>query len=202
MRLAGTGMSVSEVASLLPPLDIQLPAGSSLQGGTIGIDANFEGPLTAIVGDASLKVGNTKLTGFDLGTKLSVIETLAGIKATPDTVIETLSSKLHVAPEGQTVRELNLVVPSIGNLDGAGTISAAHALDFTMRATVHTSGALMNVIGQKGDTTIPFFIQGTSENPSFRPDVKALANEQLKKVQSTGAKKAIDALGGLFHKKN
>ncbi len=199
MRLNGTGMPVSELLSLLPPLDIQLPAGTSLQGGTAGVDATVEGPLTAITGDASVNVNNTKLTGFDLGTKLNFIEKLAGIKPSPDTVIESLSAKVHDAPEGQTVQSLALVIPAIGNLDGAGTISAAHALDFKMRATVHTSGMLMTALGQKGDTAVPFFIQGTSDNPVFKPDVKGIASEQLKKLQSPDAiRKGVGILGGLL----
>jgi hypothetical protein len=199
IRLAGSGMPVPELVSLLPPLDIQLPAGSSLQGGTAGIDANIEGPLAALAGDASTTISNTKLTRFDLGAKLNVMETLAGIKASPDTMIEALSAKVHVSPAGQTIQDLKLVVPAIGNLDGAGTISGNHALDFKMRATVHTSGTLMNAIGQKGDTSVPFFIQGISENPSFRPDVKGMANEQVKKLETSApVKKALDKLGGFL----
>jgi hypothetical protein len=57
----------------------------------------------------------------------------------------------------------------------AGTISPTHELDFKMRAAVHsTIGALASLGSQSG---IPFTITGTSEDPSFRPDVKGLAGE-------------------------
>jgi len=198
-HLAGTGMPVSELISLLPPLDVHLPAGSSLQGGTVGVDATVEGPVAALVSDAAVNINNTKLTGFDLGAKLSFIERLAGIKSSPDTVIQALSARIHAAPVGQTIQDVKLVVPAIGNLEGAGTVSASHALDFKMRATVHTSGMLMAQLGQKGDTAVPFFIQGTSDNPSFQPDLKGIAMEQMKRFESNDAvKKGVDILGGFL----
>jgi len=199
MHLAGSGMPVSELLSLLPPLDIQLPSGSSLQGGTVAIDAIVEGPVAALVADASLNVSNTKLTGFDLGSKLSTIEKLAGIRSGPDTVIQTLSAKAHAAPEGDTIQDLKLVLPAIGELSGAGTVSPGHVLDFKMRATVHSAGGLVSLLGQGNGMTVPFFIQGTSENPSFRPDMKGIASEQVKRLESNDAvKNAVGALGGLF----
>ncbi len=200
MRFSGPSMPVPELAAFLPALDIRLPGGSTLQGGTAAIEATANGPIAAMIADSSIDISNAKLTGFDVGSKLSTIEKLAGIKSGPDTVIETLHAKIHSAPAGQTVQDLKLVLPDAwGELDGAGTVCARrHALDFKMQATVHSTGALLATLGEKGGT-IPFFIQGTSENPSFRPDVKGLATEQVKRIESNGAvKNAVGALGGLF----
>jgi AsmA protein len=199
MHLAGTSMPVPELLTFLPPLDIRLPAGSSLQGGTAALEAVANGPVAALVADGTMDVNNTKLTGFDLGSKLSTMEKLAGIKTSPDTVIQTLHAKIHSAPEGQTVQDLKLVLPAIGEVDGAGTVSVNHALDFKMRATVHTSGTLLAALGPKGDTTVPFAIQGTSENPTFKPDMKAIATEEVKRIESvTGAKSAVGGILGGF----
>ena len=201
LHLAGTGMPVSELIAFLPPLDVHLPAGSTLQGGTAAIDATVEGPVTALVTDASMSVEHTKLANYDLGSKLAAIEKMAGLKPSPDTVVEEASAKVHVLPDqSETIQDLKLVIAGMGELNGAGTVDKNHQLDFTMRATVHTSGALLAALGQKGDTVIPFFIVGTSQNPSFRPDLRAIANEQIKRLQTNeNVRNAVGGiLGGLF----
>jgi hypothetical protein len=86
-------------------------------------------------------------------------------------------------------------VPSIGSLVGSGTSSPAHILDFKMRATVHTSGLLAPV----GGTPIPFTVEGPATDPVFRPDMKSLAKEELKKFTGgEGVGKATDLLKGLL----
>jgi AsmA protein len=168
------------------------------QGGTATVSGTISGPVTASIADSTIDLNNAKVTGFDLGSKLSPTEKLAGIKAGPDTMIQTLHAKIHAAPGGETVQDLRLALPAVGELDGAGTVSANHALDFKMRATVHTIGALLATLGQRGGT-IPFFIQGTSENPSFQPDMKGMAADEVKRLESgSGVKSAVGLLGGLF----
>ena len=56
-------------------------------------------------------------------------------------------------------------------------------------------------LGQKGDTSVPFTIQGTSSDPVFRPDVGAIATEEIKRFTGGDAGKAAggllnDLLGG------
>jgi AsmA protein len=204
MRLAGPNMPVSELVEMLPPLDIVLPAGSSLQGGAVAVNVTVTGPANGLVTAGALGVTNTTLTGFDLGTKLSTIGQLAGINSSPNTQIQTASAVLRAAPAGIDVTELKLIVPAIGNLEGVGKITASHDLDFKMRAALHSNAALAS-IGQRHDTNIPFFIQGTSSNPVFKPDVKGivsseinrLAGSQLKDKGDLG-KAAGDLLGGFL----
>jgi hypothetical protein len=71
------------------------------------------------------------------------------------------------------------------------------ALDFQMRAAVHTSGGVMAALGQKGDTSVPFTISGTASNPVFRPDMKAIVNQKLNAL--TGGAKPADAAKGLLN---
>jgi AsmA protein len=188
MSLSGPGMPIPELAEMLPPLGIVLPAGSSLQGGTANARFNIEGPIDKLVTTGSLSFDNTKLTGFDLGKKMSAVEKLAGIKGGPDTEIQTLSANLRMAPEGMTAQDLKLIVPSVGELTGSGTISPANALDFKMAAAVHTAG-LMAVVNDK---PIPFTVEGTCSDPVFRPDMRAVASGEAKKLAEGEAKK----LGG------
>jgi AsmA protein len=190
LKLAGSNMPLQELQSLLPALGVALPAGSSLQGGVAGANFSMEGPADRLVTSGSLAVNNTRLTGFDLARKMASIEKLAGIKADPDTDIQTFSASVRVGPEGANVRDLKLIVPALGDLSGAGDVSPTNALDFKMSAIVHTSGLLAVV----GNTPIPFTVGGTCSEPVFRPDIKAVAKEEVKSLVEGNLGKAAGGL--------
>jgi len=185
LTLAGLNMPVPELETLLPALGVTLPAGSRLEGGTASVMLVMVGPADRLVASGSLALNNTRLTGFDLPKKMATIERLAGIKSGPDTEIQTLSANVRVAPDGESMQDMKLVVPAIGDLAGAGTVSPANELDFKMSAMVHTPGLLAVV----ANTPIPFTVQGTCADPVFRPDLKAVAKEKVK-----GAEKAAEGL--------
>jgi AsmA protein len=124
---------------------------------------------------------------------MRLIQQLAGIQGGGNTDIDLLGASVTAGPDGTDVRDINLVVPAIGTLTGAGTISPKHALDFRMHATLHTSGGVLTALGQQGDTGVPFMIQGTSENPAFKADMKGMAG-QIAKDPS----KAVNAAKGIL----
>jgi AsmA protein len=197
-KFAGTRMPVPELAELLPPLGIALPNGSRLEGGTATAALGVQGPADRLVADGSVSLDNTRLANFDLGQKMTLIETLAGVKGGPNTDIETLSAKLKHTPEGTTVDDLRFVARGIGELNGAGTISPANALDFKMNATVQTtrSAALSS-------TAVPFFVQGTAMNPVFKPDVRNMGktlmqSEMQKRLKGNAGQAASGVLDKLF----
>jgi AsmA protein len=194
LKLSGSGMPVQELEGLLPALGIVLPSGTSLRGGTATANLATEGPADRLVTTGSVALNNTRLVGFDLSKKMSAIEKLAGIKASPDTEIQVLSASLRSAPEGINAQNMKLVVPALGEVTGAGAISAANQLNFKMSAMVHTSGILA-VVGNK---PIPFTVEGTSSNPVFKPDVGAIAKEELKGVGGDVGKAAGGLLNGLL----
>ena len=178
MNLAGPEMPVVELVGMLPPLGIALPLGSSLQGGTAVAKLTMEGAADRLVTSGTLAINNTKLTGFDLGKKMSTIEKLAGIRTSPDTDIQVLSANVRKGPEGMDVTDIKLIVPSIGELDGGGAVSPSNALDFKMSATVHGGG----VLAVMGNTSVPFLVEGTATNPVFRPNVEAAVKEKAKDI--------------------
>ena len=178
MNLDGPKMPVPELAAMLPAMGVVLPNGSSLEGGTASIKLALQGPLERLVTAGTLSLDNTRLAHFDMGKKMAAIEKFAGMKGGPDTEIQTLGARVRLAPEGVTADDVQLIVPAIGTLEGNGTSSPAHILDFKMRATVRTSGLLAPV----GGTPIPFTVQGPATDPVFRPDMKSLAKEELKRV--------------------
>ena len=202
MTLSGPAMSVPQLAAMLPAFGVVLPAGSSLQGGTASARLAFAGPIEALVINGSLGLNNTRLTGFDLGSKMSTIEKLAGIKTGPDTEIQTLAANVHMAPDGSTIEDIKFVAPALGELNGGGTISPAQALNFKMNALLHTGGAAVALIGAKSGTGVPFIIEGTASNPVFRPDMKAMVAGKVQSLERNGLGKAASSvLGGVLGKK-
>jgi AsmA protein len=174
LNLAGPDMPVPELAEMLPALGIVLPAGAVLEGGTAGAKLAVAGPLDRLVTTGSVGLSHTRLTGFDLGKKMSVIERLAGIKSSPQTEIETFNASLRMSPEGMTAEGIQLVVPAIGQLSGNGTVSPANELAFKMSASVRAA--------MLGNSAIPFIVAGTASNPVIRPDVKGIVAGEAKSV--------------------
>ena len=215
MKLDAPNMPVEELESMLPALGVVLPSGSQLKGGTLSADLAIAGPIDKLVITGPVRLANAKLTGFDLGSKLGALSAFAGTSVSnPDTTIQNFSINAHVAPEGTRADNLNLTVPAIGVITGAGTVSPAGALNFKMLADLHggMAGGLAQVAGMgNGKGGIPFLIAGTTAKPEFMPDIKGmaggLAGSALQgvlngsKAGSGKAGSAVDALGGLFGKK-
>ncbi|HEY2018991.1 MAG TPA: AsmA family protein [Bryobacteraceae bacterium] len=195
MNLAGPDMPIPELAAMLPAMGVVLPAGSSLQGGTASAKFAMEGPADRLVTSGSLAFNKTRLAGFDLGKKMETVEKLAGIRATPDTEIETLSANLRVAPEGTTADAIKLVVPAVGEMGGSGNVSPTNALAFKMNVAVHGGGILAAV----SDKPIPFLVEGTCSEPVFRPDMKAVAQQEIDNYKGQAAKAAGGFLKGLLN---
>lgn len=207
MKLSGDNMPASDLAALLPALGMALPAGASLSEGTLNVNLTISGPLDKLVTSGPVKLSNAKLTGYDLGSKMKVLSVFGGLPSGSDTVIQTLSTDLRVAPDGTHADNFNLLVPAVGSITGGGTISPNHALDFKMSAHLSNAasplGALSNIAslagGQKGGG-IPFRIQGTTSNPTFAPDFGGAASGATTGAASA-PKNLGGALGGLFGKK-
>ena len=108
--------------------------------------------------------------------------------------IETLSARVRMAPEGTSAEEIKLLVPSVGELNGGGRVSPARELDFKMTAAVHTGGVMTMV----NNRPIPFLVAGTCSDPVFRPDLKAVAKEEVKTLENSAAKAAGGLLKGLL----
>jgi len=212
MKLNAPGMPVDDLEAMLPALGVVLPSGSSLKGGTLSTDLTIAGPLDKLVITGPIKLANTQLAGFDLGSKMSAISKLNGAKTGNDTSIQNLSTNARVAPEGIRTDNVNLTIPALGVLTGAGTISPAGGLNYKMTASLSGGavGGLTQLAGMGGGgATIPFFIQGTTSNPTFVPDVAGIAEQQLKNRLGGGALGKTpagnsplgNALSGLFGKK-
>jgi AsmA protein len=194
MKLAGSNMPIPELAELLPPLGIALPAGSSLKGGVASANLTMEGPTEALISKGSIALNKTQLANFDLGSKVATVASMVGIKTGPNTNIETFSANVTKSPQGLAADAIHFVAPDIGELSGAGTMSPANALDFKMRAQLHTAGRAALL----GQMAVPFVVTGSATDPVFRPDSKALASEASKQVKEVAKEKATKAATGLL----
>jgi AsmA protein len=220
MKLNADNMPVEDLQTLLPALGVELPKGSSLQGGTLSADLNINGPVNAMNITGPVKLANTKLAGFDMGSKMSAISALSGVQTGQDTTIQNFSSDVHYSPSGIQTQNINLVVPAIGTITGQGTVSPQNALDYHMSAALNGGvvSGVSKMAGLSGNgTTIPFFITGTASDPKFMPDVKGMVSGQLGKQlggvlgkqlgnnsnnpNGQNAQGVVNAIGGLFGKK-
>jgi AsmA protein len=219
-KLTGDNMPAKDLEAFLPALGLHLPQGASLQAGTLSTNLCATGPTNKLVTTGNVGLFNAKLAGFDLGSRMSTVAALAGVKSGKDLDIEKLTTNLRMAPTGLQAENFLAVVPAVGNLVGGGTIDSKNNLDFKMAAALATSSvaggaaspvtAGAGLLGQQGgggckSTSIPFLIKGTTSDPKFAPDVGGLASSMLK-TQLGCAEGAVpgkspnpvDAIGGLF----
>lgn len=187
LKMNGQGLPVDDLEAALPAVGVILPSGSQLKGGTMTANFTITGPVDKLVTTGTVKMENSALAGFNLGSKLSSISALSGKAgaAQKDTVIQSFSADVKMSPAGTDAKNINLVVPSLGNATGAGTVSPSNALDFKMKAD-----------------NIPFTIQGTTSDPKFLPDVKGMATGLMQNALggAKGQKNPIGGLGGMLKK--
>jgi AsmA protein len=188
LRLRANDMPADDLEAFLPALGVTMPRGASLHGGRLAADLSAEGPIDRLVTKGNIEVADTRLDGFDLGSKLAAVASLAGIKPSAATAITKFSSDLHVTSSGIAAGNLFLAVPALGQLTGNGTVGGDSSLDFKMLATLSSSGGLIGGIGRLAgakagtELRVPFSIRGTTSNPTFVPDVKATARGLLESV--------------------
>jgi AsmA protein len=188
LKLNGPGMPVDDLEAMLPALGIVLPPKATLKGGDMNTEMAIEGPVDKLVITGNVKLENSSLTNFDLGSKLSAISALSGKSTGKDLTIQNFSSDVKVAPEGTQANNMNLTVPSLGVLTGGGTVSPSNQLAFKMNAAISGLG-------------VPFSVEGTTSDPKFVPDVKGMATGLLKNLGKPGNQNPINGLSGLFSKK-
>ena len=219
LKIQGKDMPVNDVEGLLPAFGVVLPSGASLQGGVINMDLTAEGPLDRLVINGPLNISGTHLSGYNLTSKLGALAAFTGNKSgSMDTLIQTFSSALRVAPDGIKADNIVLDVPSLGTLTGNGVIASDNSLDFKM--LLKLSGGANNLLGSLTGMSmaqskgLPFLIEGKTSNPVFRPELGETVKGNLQNavLQSLQGNKS-DAqgqdqqnnlkgvLGGLLNKK-
>ncbi len=215
MKLTGEGLPATDLESFLPALAINLPQGTKLTAGTLSTNLHITGPTNKLATDGNIGFFNGKLSGFDLGQKMSGVASLAGIKSGKDLDIEKMTTDVHMATTGLRAENFNLVVPALGSVVGGGTLDAKNNMDFKLVATVSSSvlsaagGSAGGVVGgaagkllgggascKNGGIKVPLQIHGTTANPQFTPDIGG-ATASLMKSELTCAGGSVGSLAGL-----
>jgi AsmA protein len=184
LHLVAPNLPIDQVEALLPAAGVRLPSGSKLQGGTITANLNITGPATAPTISGPILVSNTRLAGFDLGSKIGGLNPVSGSQG--GTLIQTLRGNVTSSPPGTRVDDLYVAVPQLGTATGNGTVSAAGALNFRVLAKLNASAgvagqalggvtaanaALGQNIGNIAANGIPIDITGTTTNPVIKADL-------------------------------
>jgi AsmA protein len=160
-----------------------------------------------------VKLSDTSLVGFNLGSKMGALSAFAGhAVSNPDTSIRNFSLNAHMSAAGTQADGINLDVPAIGVITGAGTVSPSGALAFKMLANL--SGGMVGGVSKvaavgSGKGGIPFAIEGTTADPKFVPELggvaTSLATGAVKgaagSVSSVAAAPTSGVTGLLGHKK-
>jgi AsmA protein len=193
LRLAAPNLPIDQFEQLLPVVGIRLPSGSSLQGGNLTANMTVTGPATEATIAGPVEINNTKLAGFDLGSKIGGLNPFGGTGG--GTQIQTLRATLHSSPQSTQITDIYGNLPQIGSATGSGTISPSGALDFKMVATLNSSNAVgavanlaQNAVGNlvggflhpnakptaATNRGIPLTITGTASSPTIRANVGAM----------------------------
>ncbi len=199
LHLAAPNLPVDQVEQLLPAVGIKVPAGSSLHGGTLNANIAITGPATETTLTGPVELDNSKLVGFDLGSRIQGLNPFGGTSGGTD--IQKLAVVVDSSPQITKLTNIEANMPQVGTATGAGTVSPAGALDFNLVATLSSNnvvGALANqavntavsqakgILGgllhsnstpaaaSSASRGIPLTITGTTTSPVIRANVKAL----------------------------
>src|SRR5207245_2902096 len=103
-----------------PAPGIHLPKGDSVAAGALNTNLNIAGPTNKLITTGTVGLYKAKLAGFDLGSRMSTISALTGLKTGQDLDIEKITTNLHMAPTGLETENFLAAIPALGTLVGAG----------------------------------------------------------------------------------
>jgi AsmA protein len=190
LHVSAPRLPIDQVESLLPAAGVRLPSGSRLQGGTLTADLNVTGPANAPTISGPVEVDNTRLAGFDLGSKIGGLKPVSGSQG--GTAIQTVRATVNSSPAGTRIDNLYVSVPSIGTATGNGTVSPGGGLNFRVVAKLSPNsgvasqalGGLTSVSSGMGQSItsvaakgIPVSITGTTTNPVIQADLASVLKQ-------------------------
>ena len=185
MTLAGQDVPVTDLQALLPAAGVVLPKGASLSRGTMNVRLDITGPVERLLTSGDVGVLDAELSGFDMGAKLSALSSFAGLQGEGGkTLFQKVATSLKVSAAGIEAGDIQMIIPSIGELRGSGTIAPDTAMNFKMTATLTAAGIIGGTISRltgrtRKDTRIPFFVRGKTSDPKFLPDLVGMTQEVI-----------------------
>jgi AsmA protein len=195
LKLAGQSIPIDGLQPLMNAAAVRLPNGSTLKGGTLSMNLAVNGTPKSLVIGGTIALDNTRLVGFDIGSKVHGIAALGGIKTGDTTNFEKLRATVHVTNAGVVADDIDAVIPEMGEATGNGTISPADELDFKLMVKV-TSAKGISKVGVGVLTTfngsgglVPVHVSGTSEDPNITADVGGIVGKKTRSFTSIFGKK-------------
>jgi AsmA protein len=190
LHVSAPSLPIDQVEALLPAAGVHLPSGSKLQGGTLTANLNVTGTANAPTISGPVAIDNTRLAGFDLGSKIGGLKPVSGSQG--GTPIQTLRANVNSSPAGTRIDNLYVSVPSLGTADGSGTVSPGGGLNFHVIAKLNPEagvagqalGGLTAISGGVGQNItsiaakgIPINITGTTTNPVIQADLSSILRQ-------------------------
>ncbi|MGA8450540.1 MAG: AsmA family protein [Candidatus Acidiferrales bacterium] len=202
LKLSGQSLPIDELQPLMTAAAVRLPNGSILKGGTLSLNLAIKGPAKALVITGAIALDNTRLVGFDIGTKIHGIAALSGVKTGDTTEFQRLRVYVRVTNAGVVAERIEALIPVMGELTGSGTVSADDQLDFNLIAKVASAngvgkfgvGLLTKLLQSSGgsgkESGVPMRVTGTPDDPYITADVSGIVTKRAKSIASIfGGKK-------------
>jgi len=158
--------------------------------GTAGINLNTAGQgksekafIASLAGNGQFTMNNGAIKGIDLGDMIHNITSAyktadSGAQKTP---ITEMKGSFTIAQGIVNNRDLTMISPSL-HLSGQGDINLP-AYSINYRLTPQMVQAADKTGAAKEGVGVPVIVEGNLDNPGFRPDLNAVAQEALKNPQ-------------------
>jgi AsmA protein len=191
LKLSGENLPINELQPLMTAAALRLPNGSVLKGGTLSLNLAVRGQPKALSIAGLIAFANTRLVGFDVGSKIHGIAALSGMKTGDTTEFERLRLNMRMTNAGVIAERIDAVINGMGELTGSGTVSPADQLDFNLIMKVATTkgigkvgvGLLTTLNGSRGGKSgVPIRVTGTPDEPYITADVGGIFGRTKKSI--------------------
>lgn len=200
LKIAGQRLLIDDLQSLMTAADVHLPNGAVLKGGTLSLDLSITGQVKSLIVAGTIALDNTRLVGFDLGSKIHGVAALGGLKTGDTTDIKKLRVTIRITDAEVAVEKIEAVIPALGEVIGGGTVGAADELDFDLVAKVAAKGigkvgaGLLTKLNGSGGASgkvsgVPLRVTGTPEEPNITADVGGIFQKKAKSLAAIFGKK-------------
>ena len=201
LKLSGQSLPIDDLQHLMTAAGVRLPNGAVLKGGTLALNLAITGETESLVISGPIALDNTRLVGFDIGSKIHGIAALGGLKTGDTTNIEKLRVNVRITNRSVVADKINAVIPAVGELTGSGTVSSTDQLDFSLVARIESAEGIAKVgaelltkLNGSGETSkkttgVPLRIIGTPEDPSITADVGGIFQKKRKSIAAFFDKK-------------
>ena len=201
LKLAGQSLAIDKVQHLMTAAGVRLPNGAVLKGGMLALNLAIIGPAKSLVISGPIALDNTRLVGFDIGSKIHGIAALSGLKTGDTTTIEKLRMNVHITNAVVAVDNIDAIIPAVGELTGSGTVTSPGQLNFNLVARIDSAkgigkvgAGLLTKLNGSGKTStnttgVPLRVVGSPEDPNITADVGGIVQKKKESIAALFGKK-------------